>query len=118
MDLSLVESQKGLTERQFEKPERTMPTYIMWFPYKAICWVSHIFFTDFSGENIETLELSEMTVNPGQMKAGPQDFELLKVLGKGGYGKVRNWIVSGPFVSWLKHDIWSGVKAWMAHTVE
>lgn len=29
-----------------------------------------------------------MTVNPGQMKAGPQDFELLKVLGKGGYGKV------------------------------
>ena len=72
----------------------------------------------FSGENIETLELSEMTVNPGQMKAGPQDFELLKVLGKGGYGKVRNWIVSGPFVSWLKHDIWSGVKAWMAHTVE
>src|SRR5689334_19453541 len=29
-----------------------------------------------------------MTVNPGQEKVGPKDFELLKVLGKGGYGKV------------------------------
>ncbi|CAH1802624.1 unnamed protein product [Owenia fusiformis] len=43
---------------------------------------------DYSGEDIETLELSENTVNPGQLKAGPHDFELLKVLGKGGYGKV------------------------------
>ncbi|KAF6030808.1 hypothetical protein EB796_010884 [Bugula neritina] len=41
-----------------------------------------------SGEHIETLEISENTVNPGKVKAGPQDFELLKVLGKGGYGKV------------------------------
>lgn len=37
---------------------------------------------------METLELTENTVNPGQLKVGPQDFELLKVLGKGGYGKV------------------------------
>ncbi len=42
----------------------------------------------FSGDNLETLELTEMTVNPGQPKTGPQDFELLKLLGKGGYGKV------------------------------
>jgi hypothetical protein len=27
-------------------------------------------------------------VNPGSDKLGPQDFELKKVLGKGGYGKV------------------------------
>ena len=32
--------------------------------------------------------MSEHTVNPGQPKAGPHDFELLKLLGKGGYGKV------------------------------
>jgi len=32
--------------------------------------------------------LTEQTVNPGSEKAGPQDFELRKVLGKGGYGKV------------------------------
>ena len=37
---------------------------------------------------METLELSENTVNPGQRKVGTYDFELLKVLGKGGYGKV------------------------------
>lgn len=36
----------------------------------------------------ETIQLSEEIVNPGQMKLGPQDFELKKVLGKGGYGKV------------------------------
>lgn len=35
----------------------------------------------------ETIQLSEEIVNPGR-KLGPQDFELKKVLGKGGYGKV------------------------------
>lgn len=42
----------------------------------------------FEGENLETLELTEDTVNPGEPRTGPQDFELLKLLGKGGYGKV------------------------------
>lgn len=37
---------------------------------------------------VETFELSEQTVNPPNERVGPQDFELLKVLGKGGYGKV------------------------------
>ena len=41
----------------------------------------------FSGDNVETLELTEQTVNPGEPKTSPQDFELLKLLGKGGYGK-------------------------------
>ncbi|CAG9783679.1 unnamed protein product [Diatraea saccharalis] len=40
-------------------------------------------------EGSEITQLSEDTVNPGQCKRlGPQDFELRKVLGKGGYGKV------------------------------
>lgn len=39
-------------------------------------------------DDVETVQLTEQNVNPGQEKAGPQDFELLKVLGKGGYGKV------------------------------
>ncbi|XP_018575257.2 ribosomal protein S6 kinase beta-1 [Anoplophora glabripennis] len=38
--------------------------------------------------DIETVPLTEQNVNPGQEKTGPQDFELRKVLGKGGYGKV------------------------------
>lgn len=38
--------------------------------------------------DMETVELSDETVNPGQHKVGPQDFQLLRVLGKGGYGKV------------------------------
>ena len=37
---------------------------------------------------METFEITEHTVNPGNLKVGPADFELLKVLGKGGYGKV------------------------------
>ena len=36
-----------------------------------------------SSEDIETLELTEFTVNPNAPKTGPQDFELLKLLGKG-----------------------------------
>lgn len=36
---------------------------------------------------METLEIGESTVNPNS-KVGPEDFQLLKVLGKGGYGKV------------------------------
>lgn len=37
--------------------------------------------------NVEAIELCENTVNP-KNRVGPADFELLKVLGKGGYGKV------------------------------
>ncbi|KAJ8680255.1 hypothetical protein QAD02_016042 [Eretmocerus hayati] len=39
-------------------------------------------------EGLERVQLSEQTVNPGQEKIGPQDFELCKILGEGGYGKV------------------------------
>lgn len=39
-------------------------------------------------ENCERVQLSEQNVNPGQEKVGPKDFELCKILGEGGYGKV------------------------------
>lgn len=39
-------------------------------------------------ENSVTVQLTEQNVNPKQGKLGPNDFQLLKVLGKGGYGKV------------------------------
>nr|CAH8849522.1 unnamed protein product [Trichobilharzia regenti] len=39
-------------------------------------------------EDVKTVEICEETVNPGQPKVRPHDFQLLKVLGKGGYGKV------------------------------
>ncbi|KAA3671510.1 ribosomal protein S6 kinase beta [Paragonimus westermani] len=38
-------------------------------------------------DHVETVEICEETVNPGQPKVRPHDFQLLKVLGKGGYGK-------------------------------
>lgn len=38
---------------------------------------------------METVQITESIVNSGREKVGPQDFELLKVLGKGGYGKVN-----------------------------
>nr|QND78270.1 S6K [Cyrtorhinus lividipennis] len=43
---------------------------------------------DVDSEDVERVLLTEQNVNPGQEKTGPQDFELRKVLGKGGYGKV------------------------------
>jgi len=39
------------------------------------------------GEDVEKVDICQAVVNP-QEKLGPDDFELLKVLGKGGYGKV------------------------------
>ncbi|XP_046390365.1 ribosomal protein S6 kinase beta-1 [Ischnura elegans] len=39
-------------------------------------------------DDVETVQLCEQNVNTGKEKTGPQDFELRKVLGKGGYGKV------------------------------
>lgn len=36
----------------------------------------------------EILQISEDMINPKRTKLGPQDFELKKVLGRGGYGKV------------------------------
>ncbi|XP_037904473.1 ribosomal protein S6 kinase beta-2 isoform X2 [Hermetia illucens] len=39
-------------------------------------------------EDSETIQLCEGNVNPTNIRLGPQDFELKKVLGKGGYGKV------------------------------
>ncbi|XP_050073063.1 ribosomal protein S6 kinase beta-2 [Anopheles maculipalpis] len=44
--------------------------------------------TNLDTEGSETIPLSEDIINPGRIKLGPQDFELKKVLGKGGYGKV------------------------------
>ncbi|CAJ0963552.1 unnamed protein product, partial [Mesorhabditis belari] len=38
--------------------------------------------------NLETLDIGEASVNPVGIKVGKQDFKFLKVLGKGGYGKV------------------------------
>lgn len=38
--------------------------------------------------NLEKLQITEETVNKKGEKVGTQDFQLLKVLGKGGYGKV------------------------------
>lgn len=53
----------------------------------------------FRAEGIETLQLSDSTVNPGREKVRPSDFQLLKVLGKGGYGKVFQ-VCSAP-VYWF-----------------
>lgn len=42
----------------------------------------------FSDSTMETVNISDEIVNPSNEKIGPESFELLKVLGKGGYGKV------------------------------
>lgn len=56
----------------------------------SIYTFSIFFFTLRSSLNEETeeIQLTEETVNLGGVKLGPGDFELKKVLGKGGYGKV------------------------------
>lgn len=54
-------------------------------------------------DGAQAIQISEDLVNPGSNKLGPGDFELKKVLGKGGYGKVfqvsRNFLVYLSFHS-------------------
>lgn len=49
---------------------------------------SFFFFFCHRSDDLERVQLSEQNVNAGQEKTGPQDFELCKILGEGGYGKV------------------------------
>ncbi|KAK4336719.1 hypothetical protein RND71_043563 [Anisodus tanguticus] len=49
--------------------------------------IEHDASSSLDDSNLEKLQLTEETVNKTE-KVGPQDFELLKVLGRGGYGKV------------------------------
>lgn len=42
--------------------------------------------------DVEEVALSDALVNPSHEKVGPQHFQLLKVLGKGGYGKVKKYL--------------------------
>jgi len=53
-----------------------------------VCLTSVKIVNAYRDGELETFELSEDFVNPGQPRTRPQDFELLKLLGKGGYGKV------------------------------
>lgn len=55
--------------------------------------INFFLFFCYSAEGSETILISEENVNPGKIKLGPQDFELKKVLGKGGYGKVFQVII-------------------------
>lgn len=43
-------------------------------------------------DDCEKFEISENSVNKGTEQIRPECFELLRVLGKGGYGKVRHLI--------------------------
>lgn len=45
--------------------------------------------------NTETVPLTSEIVNATSEKIGPKCFDLLKVLGKGGYGKVSGYFAPG-----------------------
>jgi hypothetical protein len=54
-------------------------------------WIVRLTWTkssvDFASQ-VETVQITETIVNPHGERVAPDDFQLLKVLGKGGYGKV------------------------------
>eukprot|EP00116_Pleurobrachia_bachei_P005136 sb/3465398/ len=60
--------------------------------YDFVPDVRHLMTDNFNPEHEgsvpESIPINEMTVNPGGEKINPQCFSILKVLGKGGYGKV------------------------------
>lgn len=52
-------------------------------------------------DDCEKIEISEDNVNQGTENIRPECFELLRVLGKGGYGKVPVAHEKGHFTLWI-----------------
>lgn len=52
-------------------------------------------------DDCEKIEISEDNVNQGTENIRPECFELLRVLGKGGYGKVPVVHENGHFTLWI-----------------
>lgn len=70
-----------------QQPFLPPSSYMEWVTQFNHLWF-HANYQSFSSPDVEAVQLSETTVNPGAEKTGPQDFELRRVLGRGGYGKV------------------------------
>jgi hypothetical protein len=73
------------------------PIFFICVCFSVFKWELQIIFVKKQFRNdpqVETLELGENAelINPPNTKVGPEDFQLLKVLGKGGYGKVNKYI--------------------------
>lgn len=60
----------------------SLPKYVSLYSSRCVCTIIYSF------EHTEKIQISQEIVNPGTARLGPEDFELKKVLGKGGYGKV------------------------------
>ncbi|XP_028321776.1 ribosomal protein S6 kinase beta-1-like [Gouania willdenowi] len=59
---------------------------------------------DFNMDDCEKFEISENSVNKGTEQIRPECFELLKVLGKGGYGKLQFGMFQGQRFRWLLEE--------------
>lgn len=75
--------------------------------------------TNRNSDATEKIQLSQEIVNPGTAKLGPEDFELKKVLGKGGYGKVfqvikRNKITVNNWFNQLTGDMRERIEQFLS----
>lgn len=73
-----------------------------WNGYIFISNILHGLFCFASNmDDCEKFEISENSVNKGTEQIRPECFELLKVLGKGGYGKVK--FLSRIKLTWIQY---------------
>lgn len=68
-----------------------------YFFFFIFCFASNM-------DDCEKFEISENIVNKGTEQIRPECFELLKVLGKGGYGKVRHLIICNENLQTYEFD--------------
>jgi len=69
--------------------------------------INKLFIFLYYRSSTETLVLNAKTVNKANERTGPGDFQLLKTLGKGGYGKVLLVLLSSFIIIVINNTILS-----------
>uniref|UniRef100_A0A3B4Y7R3 Ribosomal protein S6 kinase n=2 Tax=Seriola TaxID=8160 RepID=A0A3B4Y7R3_SERLL len=82
-DIDLDQPDENVSDDELEDGVSSLIVLIMLFSFIffILCFASNM-------DDCEKFEISENSVNKGTEQIRPECFELLKVLGKGGYGKV------------------------------
>ncbi|VVC34636.1 Protein kinase, ATP binding site,AGC-kinase, C-terminal,Protein kinase domain,Serine/threonine-protein [Cinara cedri] len=88
VDVFDIEIQHGESSKRGQKNNSDSDDELLEIEEACYAQEPNIYDYDEKSSDVETLKLSDKTVNQTKEKLTPESFSILKVLGKGGYGKV------------------------------